>query len=198
MKTECKKGRIIPKNIHEGPLKLMGRYRLLNEEDSANMGSLPNTGRGQVSAPSSGLNNDILCLSFFYLLSTHYISTRFNSSSFALSFISVFLGSFRLGSQVCPGSQLNHGRRETVGRRYETDVRRFRHELNECFPTRTQLGYEAMVGEMKINTRIKRSCSKRFRFSFLPPRGKPIFFFHFPFPRSFPQPVCLLNPFLEE
>jgi len=43
MKTECKKGRIIPKNIHEGPLKLMGRYRLLNEEDSANMGSLPNT-----------------------------------------------------------------------------------------------------------------------------------------------------------
>jgi len=111
---------------------------------------------------------------------------------------SVFLGSFRLGSQVCPGSQLNHGRRETVGRRYETDVKRFRHELNECFPTKTQLGYEAMVGEMKINTRIKRSCSKRFRFSFLPPRGKPIFFFHFPFPRSFPQPVCLLNPFLEE
>ena len=44
MKTECKKGRIIPKNIHEGPLKLMGRYRLLNEEDSANMGTLPNTG----------------------------------------------------------------------------------------------------------------------------------------------------------
>ena len=44
MKTECKKGRIIPKNIHEGPLKLMGRYRLLNEEDSANMGELPNTG----------------------------------------------------------------------------------------------------------------------------------------------------------
>jgi len=43
MKTECKKGRIIPKNIHEGPLKLMGRYRLLNEEDSANMGPLPNT-----------------------------------------------------------------------------------------------------------------------------------------------------------
>lgn len=43
MKTECKKGRIIPKNIHEGPLKLMGRYRLLNEEDSANMGTLPNT-----------------------------------------------------------------------------------------------------------------------------------------------------------
>jgi len=43
MKTECKKGRIIPKNIHEGPLKLMGRYRLLNEEDSANMGELPNT-----------------------------------------------------------------------------------------------------------------------------------------------------------
>lgn len=43
MKTECKKGRIIPKNIHEGPLKLMGRYRLLNEEDSANMGALPNT-----------------------------------------------------------------------------------------------------------------------------------------------------------
>ena len=44
MKTECKKGRIIPKNIHEGPLKLMGRYRLLNEEDSNNMGALPNTG----------------------------------------------------------------------------------------------------------------------------------------------------------
>lgn len=43
MKTECKKGRIIPKNIHEGPLKLMGRYRLLNEEDSNNMGALPNT-----------------------------------------------------------------------------------------------------------------------------------------------------------
>jgi len=43
MKTECKKGRIIPKNIHEGPLKLMGRYRLLNEEDGANMGALPNT-----------------------------------------------------------------------------------------------------------------------------------------------------------
>ena len=79
-----------------------------------------------------------------------------------------------------------------------SEIWRFRHELNEWFPTKTQLGYEAMVGEMKINTRIKRSCSIRFRFSFLPPRGKPIFFFHFPFPRSFPQPVCLLNPFLEE
>ena len=115
MKTECKKGRIIPKNIHEGPLKLMGRYRLLNEEDSANMGALPNTG-GNSHCQVYGF----VCfgLAALFILGRTFVESEkvlhacsSNFTLFLLLFNSLLLGSLCTRGQVCIGPELNRSRR---------------------------------------------------------------------------------------